>query len=174
MMTLTEKSLKDEKGEMTSAVLEKSCGSVYDCSHPATLTTEEFHVRVTTMCCNTDFCNNGTMYKSKGLNSTINGVTCLSCFEKNSQTCEVKKNIDCTGDEKHCVHYQATREGGGAITVAGCASESMERSKGGAAFRGSSVSIQDMSNKNNGECLRDNGLLLPLLATLTIVAIYSQ
>ncbi|KAG8545121.1 hypothetical protein GDO81_021381 [Engystomops pustulosus] len=112
MMTLTEKSLKDEKGEMTSAVLEKSCGSVYDCSHPATLTTEEFHVRVTTMCCNTDFCNNGTMYKSKGLNSTINGVTCLSCFEKNSQTCEVKKNIDCTGDEKHCVHYQATREGG--------------------------------------------------------------
>ncbi|XP_075695160.1 phospholipase A2 inhibitor and Ly6/PLAUR domain-containing protein-like [Rhinoderma darwinii] len=173
MVTLTQTSLKDGKGELKSGVLEKSCGSVYNCSHPATLTTEDFRVRVTTMCCNQDFCNNGTM-NWKQPNSTINDVTCQSCFAKNSQTCDVKTTVNCTGDETHCVQYSATREGGSTITVAGCASESMERSQGKAAFRGSSVIIHGMKNRNYGESLRHNSLLLPFLAMLTILSIHSQ
>ncbi|KAM3923706.1 phospholipase A2 inhibitor and Ly6/PLAUR domain-containing protein-like [Leptodactylus fuscus] len=174
MMTLTETSLKDTNGEMKSAVLEKSCGSVYNCSHPATLTTEEFHVRVTTMCCDQDFCNNVTMdYKQR--NSTFNGMACPSCFAKNSQTCDVKTHVNCTGGEEHCVHYLATREGGSTITVAGCASESMVKTRGGAAFRGCSITdFQDMKNKNSGESSRYNVLLLPFLVMLTTLSVYSE
>lgn len=173
MVTLTETSLTEDTGVMTSAVLEKSCGSAYKCSHPATLTTKEFRVRVTTKCCAQDFCNNGTM-DWKQPNSTVNGAACPSCFAKNSQTCDVKTHVNCTGDEEHCVEYSATREGGSTITVAGCASESMERSQGSAAFQGSSVTVRGMQNRNDGESLRHNALLLPFLAMLTTLSIYSQ
>ncbi|KAG9467064.1 hypothetical protein GDO78_015673 [Eleutherodactylus coqui] len=112
MMTLTETSLKDGE-EMKSSILEKACGSVYDCIHPATLTTNEYRVSVTTKCCNEDSCNNGTMdFSGKPLSSTYNGMNCPSCFAKNSQTCDVETHVNCTGDEKHCVEYSVSREGG--------------------------------------------------------------
>lgn len=173
MATLTETSLTEDTGEMKSAVLEKSCGSAYKCSHPATLTTKEFRVRVTTMCCTQDFCNNVTIDWKKP-NSTQNGETCPTCFERNSQTCDVKSHVNCTGDETHCVHYSATRDGGSTITVAGCASESMEKSQGSAAFRGSSVAVRGVQDRNDGESLRHDALLLPFLTMLTALAIYSQ
>ncbi|XP_040277052.1 phospholipase A2 inhibitor and Ly6/PLAUR domain-containing protein-like [Bufo bufo] len=173
LVTLTETTLKDGNGEMKSAVLEKSCGSFYNCSHPATLTTEKFRVRVTTKCCNQDYCNNGTM-DWKQTNSTVNGVSCPSCFEKNSQSCDVKTHINCTGDEMHCVQYLASRKEGSTITVAGCASESMKKSEGRAAFQGSSVTVHGMKNSNNGESLRTNSFLLPFLAVLTTVSILLQ
>ncbi|XP_056398591.1 phospholipase A2 inhibitor and Ly6/PLAUR domain-containing protein-like [Hyla sarda] len=172
-VTLTEKTLQNDNGEMRSVVLEKSCGSVHSCSHPATLTTEEFRVRVTTMCCSQNYCNNGTVSWT-ALNSTENGLSCPSCFARNSQTCDVKSHVNCTGAENHCVQYSATREGGFTITVAGCASESMERSNGGIAFRGSSVAVHGMQNKNNGDSVRHNALLLSFLSIVTILPIYSQ
>ncbi|KAM4015896.1 phospholipase A2 inhibitor and Ly6/PLAUR domain-containing protein-like [Anomaloglossus baeobatrachus] len=176
MVTLTETTLKDDRGEIKSAVVEKSCGSVYNCSHPATLTTKEFRVRVTTECCAEDFCNNRSI-NWKPPSSTDNGMSCPSCFSKNSQTCDVKTQVNCIGDETHCVQYSASREQGATIRVAGCASESMEKSQGAAAFRGCSVSVhgmQEMKNRNNAETLRNNALLPPFLAMLAILSIYSH
>ncbi|XP_069598784.1 phospholipase A2 inhibitor and Ly6/PLAUR domain-containing protein-like [Ranitomeya imitator] len=173
MVTLTETTLKDDRGEIKSAVLEKSCGSIYNCSHPATLTTKEFHVRVTTTCCAENFCNNVTI-NWKPPNSTNNGMTCPSCFSKSSQTCDVKTQVNCIGDENHCVQYSASREQGSTIRVAGCASESMEKSRGAAAFRGCSVSVHRMENRNNVKPLRQNALLPPFLAMLIILSIYSH
>ncbi|XP_073511834.1 phospholipase A2 inhibitor and Ly6/PLAUR domain-containing protein-like isoform X2 [Phyllobates terribilis] len=172
MVTLTETTLEDDRGEIRSAVLEKSCGSIYNCSHPATLTTKEFRVRVTTMCCDHDLCNNVTI-NWKPPNSTNNGMTCPSCFVKSSQTCNVKTQVNCIGNENHCVHYSASREQGSTVTVAGCASESMEKSQGTAAFRGCSVSVHG-DNKNNVEPLRHNALLPPFLAMLITLSIYSH
>ncbi|XP_069803835.1 phospholipase A2 inhibitor and Ly6/PLAUR domain-containing protein-like [Dendropsophus ebraccatus] len=174
MVTRTEKSFKDDNGgQRRSAVIEKSCGSLHSCSHPATLTTEKFHVRVTTVCCSNDFCNNGTINWQQP-NSTDNGLSCPSCFARNSPTCDVETHVNCTGDENHCVQYSATH-GEYTITVAGCASESMARSNGGAAFRGSSVTVYGMQNRNNGGgSVRHDASLLSLLAMLTILSGYSR
>ncbi|XP_075047550.1 phospholipase A2 inhibitor and Ly6/PLAUR domain-containing protein-like [Mixophyes fleayi] len=167
MVTLTESSVGPVIGGVWSAVLVKSCGSAYDCSHPATLTTMEFRVRVTTKCCDKDYCNNSTV-DWKQPNSTLNGVTCESCFARNSATCDVKVPMNCSGDETNCVQYSASREGGSTITLAGCASESMQRSQGRAAFQGSSISVKGMQNRNGAESLRHNPFLLPSLAVITI------
>ncbi|XP_063798373.1 phospholipase A2 inhibitor and Ly6/PLAUR domain-containing protein-like [Pseudophryne corroboree] len=172
MLTLTETSLGHDNVDMRNAILDKHCGSVYDCSHPATLSTPDYRVRVTTKCCNTDFCNNSTMNWTPP-NSTLNGVTCESCFARNSKTCNVMTPMNCTGDETYCVQYSASREGGSSIAVAGCASGSMKKSQGKAAFQGSTIAVRGMQNGNGAESLRHYPLLLPSLA-VTIIWMVSQ
>ncbi|KAM4703011.1 phospholipase A2 inhibitor and Ly6/PLAUR domain-containing protein-like [Rhinophrynus dorsalis] len=163
IVTLTQTSL----GNLRNAVLEKSCGSLYKCTHPATLTTHEYRVSVNTMCCDEDYCNNGTM-NWKAPNETFNGLICESCFERDFQPCDRQKTVNCTGDENHCIEFSVTKHRGSTITLAGCASESMVQSKGKAAFWGSSVYVSGFQNRNRGESLQ-HGLLLPLLAVMTIM-----
>ncbi|XP_068097624.1 phospholipase A2 inhibitor and Ly6/PLAUR domain-containing protein-like [Hyperolius riggenbachi] len=162
MTKLTETSMGHGDDTLSSATLQKSCGSSYDCTHPATLTTTEFQVRVTTKCCNQDFCNNGTI-AGHPQNSTMNGVTCESCFARDSEKCGMKRPMNCSGDEMHCVQYSATRDGS-TITVAGCASESMQMSEGTAAFKGSSVVVHQM--RNSSKSWSWNTFLLPWFAVM--------
>ncbi|XP_018409867.1 PREDICTED: phospholipase A2 inhibitor and Ly6/PLAUR domain-containing protein-like [Nanorana parkeri] len=141
MVTLTETSMTDGENTYSSVELVKSCASAYNCTHPATLSSKDYKVRVTRKCCDRDFCNNNNITWNKP-DLTPNGVICDSCFSRNSDTCTVKTPMNCTGDETYCVHYLAWRDGGAHISVAGCASESMQKSEGKAAFRGSSVTVQ--------------------------------
>ncbi|KAM9299499.1 phospholipase A2 inhibitor gamma subunit A-like [Gastrophryne carolinensis] len=165
MTTLTEKSI-GHGGETVSIIeLKKSCGSVYDCTHPATLTSKEYRVSVTTKCCDKNFCNNSTISWERP-NPTLNGVTCQSCFAKNSNTCPKKTPLKCSGDETYCVQLTASRKEGFPVTVAGCASESMQKTQGRTAFPGSAVTVQ--STGSSSTSLRGNTFLPPLLVLVTI------
>ncbi|XP_072281802.1 uncharacterized protein [Pyxicephalus adspersus] len=168
MVTLTETLVTDGENTYSSAELEKSCASDYECTHPATLNSKNFKVRVTRKCCDQDYCNNGTMaWKIPA--SKLNGVTCESCFTKDSEVCAVKTPMNCTGDEMYCVHYSARRDGGSPISVAGCASESMQKSEGRAAFRGSSVIV-----RNNAPSWRPNTYAWPGMSLIAILCILSH
>ncbi|CAI9575366.1 unnamed protein product [Staurois parvus] len=166
MVTLTEMLVIDGENTYRSAELEKSCASAYDCTHPATLNAKDFKVRVTRKCCDKDFCNNGTITWNIP-ESASNGVTCDSCFSRDSHSCATKKPINCTGDEKYCVHYLAQKDGGSPISVAGCASESMQKSGGKAAFRGSSVIV-----RNSGTSRRHNIYVLVWVAATAILGLF--
>ncbi|KAM5131910.1 phospholipase A2 inhibitor and Ly6/PLAUR domain-containing protein-like [Mantella aurantiaca] len=163
MVTLTETSLTNGENTYSSAELEKSCAGVYDCTHPATLSSKDFKVRVTRKCCDQDFCNNITI-PWKTPDPKPNGVTCNSCFSRGSDACAVKTPINCTGDETHCVHYLANRDGGSTVSVAGCASESMQNSGGRAAFRGSSVIVRNIGTSWK----RDTHVLVWLAVTVKL------
>ncbi|XP_075462404.1 phospholipase A2 inhibitor and Ly6/PLAUR domain-containing protein-like isoform X1 [Ascaphus truei] len=165
MVTLTETSV----GDLRSAVLEKSCGSIYDCSHPASLTAGEYRVRVTTTCCETDYCNNGTI-NWKPPNATKNGVKCASCFSKNFGPCDSRATVNCTGEENQCVQFAVTKSGGAGLNVAGCASESMRRSQGKAAFRGTSLFVTGFRYSNGGGSVH-HGPFLPALTVLFLMKI---
>ncbi|KAG8433732.1 hypothetical protein GDO86_012186 [Hymenochirus boettgeri] len=99
-VTLTETTL----GNIRSAVLEKSCGSVYNCTHPPSLTTNGYQVRVSTVCCDTDHCNIGTVNLSP-VNDTLNGESCPSCFARDSDQCEMQTVVNCTGEEHKIYHH---------------------------------------------------------------------
>lgn len=166
IVTLTETVMTDGENTYRNAELEKSCASDYDCTHPATLNAKDFKVRVTRKCCDKDFCNNGTITWNIP-ESKFNGVTCESCFSRDSHSCSAKTPINCTGDEKYCVHYLAQRDGGSPVSVAGCASESMQMSGGKAAFRGSSVIV-----RNSGSSWRHNTYAMAWVATIARLCLF--
>ncbi|KAM4652637.1 phospholipase A2 inhibitor and Ly6/PLAUR domain-containing protein-like [Discoglossus pictus] len=163
MVTLTETSV----GSLKSALLEKSCGSAYKCTHPSSMTAKGYQVSVITKCCDTDYCNNGTM-DLKITNATLNGVACPSCFAKDYESCDPEATVNCTGDENQCITFTASRHRGSTIKLAGCASASMERSQGRAAFQGSSVDISGFKYSNRGEYLHCSPLLPPLVLIVIV------
>ncbi|KAM8927838.1 phospholipase A2 inhibitor and Ly6/PLAUR domain-containing protein-like [Pelodytes ibericus] len=168
METLTQTTV----GGLESVVLEKSCGSLYNCTHPASLTAPEFGVSVTTTCCNTDYCNNRTMNWTPK-NTTLNGVTCPSCFARDAEKCDKMTALNCTGIENHCIQFTVSRQKGSTITMAGCASENMQSTQGRAAFSGNSIRVSGFRILNGGESLR-SGFHLPILAILTAVTISAR
>ncbi|XP_053547220.1 phospholipase A2 inhibitor and Ly6/PLAUR domain-containing protein-like isoform X2 [Bombina bombina] len=165
MMTLTQTTF----GDVRVAVLEKSCGSVYQCTHTSSFSTVGYAVSVDSVCCDTDYCNNGTMIW-KQQNKTLNGVTCPSCFAKNSKSCDPRATVNCKGDENHCIQFTVTKHRGDTIKFAGCASEGMGKSHGKAAFRGSSLDVTDFKY-NNGQSLQNNPFI-PLLTATTLTMIF--
>ncbi|XP_063291942.1 phospholipase A2 inhibitor and Ly6/PLAUR domain-containing protein-like [Pelobates fuscus] len=167
METLTQTSM----GDVESVVFEKSCGSLYKCTHPASMTAPNYRVSVTTLCCDTDYCNNRTM-NWKTENSTLNGMNCPSCFSKNSETCDKLIPLNCTGNETHCIQFTATRHRGSPVTMAGCATENMKKSQGKAAFWGESIQVSRFKALNGGMSLQA-GCLPTILAILTAMKIRS-
>ncbi|XP_053307769.1 phospholipase A2 inhibitor and Ly6/PLAUR domain-containing protein-like [Spea bombifrons] len=159
-------------GDLRSVVLEKSCGSVYNCTHPARLTTPGYSISITTICCDTDYCNNRTM-KWETANTTLNGVRCPSCFAKDSETCDNRKTMNCTGMETGCIQFTVSRPRGSTITLAGCASESIEMTQGQAAFWGNSIKVTGFRTFNGAESLRA-ALLPPALTFLVVVKLFVQ
>uniref|UniRef100_A0A8C5WIB4 UPAR/Ly6 domain-containing protein n=1 Tax=Leptobrachium leishanense TaxID=445787 RepID=A0A8C5WIB4_9ANUR len=168
METLTQTSL----GELKSFVLKKTCGSVYNCTHPASMTAPGYRVSVTTMCCDTDYCNNRTM-NWKAVNSTKNGVRCPSCLAHNSETCDRHTPLNCTGSETYCVQFTASRHRGSTITIAGCASESMEKTRGKAAFGGNSIEVSRFQVTNGAQSV-PKGHLSVFLAVLFTLKIFAE
>lgn len=168
METLTLTSL----GDVKSVVFKKSCGSIYNCTHPASITAPGYRVSVTTMCCDTDYCNNRTL-NWKTDNSTQNGISCPSCLALNSETCAKHTPMYCKGNELYCVEFTASRHRGTPIALAGCASESMEKTKGKAAFLGNSIQVSRFRLNNGGQSTQ-SGRLPVFLATLITLKILAQ
>ncbi|XP_078511681.1 phospholipase A2 inhibitor and Ly6/PLAUR domain-containing protein-like [Lissotriton helveticus] len=138
--TLTESAL----GSDGTAVFQKSCGNAWECSHPASMAAGTYRVRAISKCCDTDYCNNGTI-DWQPMNDTANGKVCPSCLAENSQDCQNTNTISCTGEETQCVKFTATKHRGSQITFIGCATQSMCDSKGKLAFPGTSLAITDFS-----------------------------
>ncbi|KAE8594348.1 hypothetical protein XENTR_v10019598 [Xenopus tropicalis] len=166
MVTLTETSL----GDVKSAVLKKACGSSYNCSHSVSLRTNGYGVRVSSICCDTDYCNKGTI-PLVAPNATQNELSCPSCFAKDSESCNAQATVNCTGNEYHCVRFSVSKERGSTIRVAGCASDSVIQSQGKAAFRGSSVHVSGFRSGNSGETLQQGSLLISL-TLLTVMKMF--
>ncbi|XP_041427648.1 phospholipase A2 inhibitor and Ly6/PLAUR domain-containing protein [Xenopus laevis] len=168
LVTLTETSFGQEK----SAVLTKACGSLYNCTHPVSLRANGYRVRVSANCCATNYCNKGTVPLVTP-NSTLNELSCPSCFAKDPESCDPHATVNCTGKENHCVLFSVSKERGSTIRVAGCASDIVIQSQGKAAFRGSSINVYNFSDGNSGETLRQGSLLIPLtlLTVMKIVAL---
>ncbi|KAJ1132775.1 hypothetical protein NDU88_011078 [Pleurodeles waltl] len=143
--TLTESAL----GSEGTAVFQKACGNAWECGHPASMAAGTYRVRAISKCCNTDYCNNGSL-DWQPMNDTANGKVCPSCLAENSHDCQETNTISCSGEETQCVKFTATKHRGSQITFIGCATKSMSDSKGKLAFPGTSVTITDFSTISMG------------------------
>ncbi|XP_029433089.1 phospholipase A2 inhibitor and Ly6/PLAUR domain-containing protein-like [Rhinatrema bivittatum] len=160
------------KGNQKTVVFEKACGRSKDCEQKnSILTAENFRVSLNTRCCASDHCNQGSL-KGIPVNNTLNGQTCPSCFSLlNSNPCNEKATISCSGEETECIQLTALKKGN-MIMLHGCATEQMSDSGGKAAFYGTSVQVISFS-KSNGSIRLQSNLFLLALAGLLLMKLLS-
>ncbi|XP_078541495.1 phospholipase A2 inhibitor and Ly6/PLAUR domain-containing protein-like [Lissotriton helveticus] len=61
-----------------------------------------FSLRISTTCCDSDFCNGGDVEVS-AVNDTPNGYKCDECFsDQSSDSCTPTGEVQCTGEQNTC------------------------------------------------------------------------
>ncbi|KAM4651859.1 phospholipase A2 inhibitor LNF1-like [Discoglossus pictus] len=91
--------------------LYKNCTYQMPCDVvPTCSSTDKFNVQISQVCCDGNNCNNGE-YKIADQDEKPNGVTCKSCFMKDSlEECISKRVQHCKGPETLCFEYIGTLE----------------------------------------------------------------
>ncbi|XP_078511670.1 phospholipase A2 inhibitor and Ly6/PLAUR domain-containing protein-like isoform X2 [Lissotriton helveticus] len=94
-------------GNKRSTWLVRSCGQSSDCNKTLSLSNPSMTVNMITTCCNTDDCI-PKLPPVPPSNDTLNGVTCKSCLDVTSSSCDTTDTVNCTGVETKCISYAVT------------------------------------------------------------------
>ncbi|XP_034294312.1 phospholipase A2 inhibitor and Ly6/PLAUR domain-containing protein-like [Pantherophis guttatus] len=106
----------------------KVCSARSNCQPgPISVTiNSEIHFRSASSCCQEDLCNKKKLDMPPE-NTTLNGLTCPTCFDLGSDQCEVIESLNCVGEDNHCITSSGTLIAGGVpmmFASRGCGSAS--------------------------------------------------
>ncbi|KAM4014880.1 phospholipase A2 inhibitor and Ly6/PLAUR domain-containing protein-like [Anomaloglossus baeobatrachus] len=96
---------------VNNTVASKGCSNKTNlCNGPAMAQNKNFLKLSVTKCCNKDNCNRGKI-EMPVVNTTENGVTCMTCFERGSTKCKNYEPFKCRGNAKECMEYIGDKSG---------------------------------------------------------------
>ncbi|KAM3923185.1 phospholipase A2 inhibitor and Ly6/PLAUR domain-containing protein-like [Leptodactylus fuscus] len=113
------------RGHMITTVSRGCKNSSILCNGPILMTANEVWALASFFqCCHTDNCNSGKI-EMPLLNYTTNGLSCLSCYEEGSYSCQKYEPLPCIGDQEDCFDFSGlgARPGHKEVpyAIAGCA-----------------------------------------------------
>ncbi|KAM5157639.1 phospholipase A2 inhibitor PIP-like [Mantella aurantiaca] len=107
--------------EVPTLVFMRSCGQSNQCSDVVTLRTPYSKMLTSNRCCNSDNCL--PPRPAVMVEEPQNGLACVGCFNFTSDSCQDYKPVQCRGSELRCFNYTNQHLDGGAMALAGCATD---------------------------------------------------
>ncbi|XP_077312840.1 uncharacterized protein LOC143933719 isoform X2 [Lithobates pipiens] len=101
------------------------CGKSSECNRAGSIRSSTKTILINTTCCNQNMCQR-PFPTVPSISNDVNGLVCPTCYYPNSDRCLRYNNLQCTGDEKRCVHYTRTENQGRYIvmeTLHGCTTD---------------------------------------------------